>query len=715
MDPDLARFLALPAHRVHRLVEVAVGPLHELLALIPNSVECALLDSARAPGRCSYLTIGAELVVSATREPVLGRPDLTHVVVERGGRRWEKVTDPLSVLRAIFELRGRTDFPGSELVSGAIGYLGYELGRAFERLTDLDRAREVRPLRPPDLRFVFNDAIFIRDETTGSTRLSVIGRGGSIEEAEADAERRAAHFLSSISGPRTKLAPGSGSLVESSHARESYELMVDRVKEAILEGDVFEVCVTQQLSSRFAADGPAVCVYAKLRELSAAPYAAYLRFGDFETLSASPELFLSVGLDGVAISRPIKGTRPRGRTKEEDRELELELGTSIKDRAENVMIVDLVRNDLGRVCQPGSVEVPELCVVETHPTVFQLVSTVSGRLRPDADGLELIRACFPGGSMTGAPKIEAMKIIETLEPVERGIYSGALGYIDDRGNLQLSIVIRTLVRAGRRVSLGVGGAVVADSNPSDEYEESMVKARAPLFALGAALDEPRRAGPPAERNPVQARPAKTYPTNGTIRSGARVLILDHYDSFTYNLAQLVGRLTGALPRVARCDELSYSEILALDPTHVILSPGPGRGDDPGRLGVSFEVIRRFDGPILGVCLGLQAIGHAFGARVVRAPQPRHGKTSDIHHVGSGIYSGLPNPFSAMRYHSLVVSDLPEHLLLEAWTSDGIVMGLRHRDRPVQGVQFHPESVGTPLGELIVRRFLEVGISRNSRE
>jgi para-aminobenzoate synthetase component 1 len=200
-------------------------------------------------------------------------------------------------------------------------------------------------------------------------------------------------------------------------------------------------------------------------------------------VSSSPERFLRLGADRVAETRPIKGTRPRGASPAEDAALREDLARSEKDRAENVMIVDLARNDLGRVCRFHSVEVPELMVVEAYASVFQLVSTVRGALRDDVHPLDLVAACMPGGSMTGAPKVEAMRIIERLEPVKRGIYSGALGYLDFSGPLDLAMVIRTVVVQGGRAHLGVGGAVVADSDPGAEYDETMDKARALLAAL----------------------------------------------------------------------------------------------------------------------------------------------------------------------------------------------------------------------------------------
>jgi anthranilate/para-aminobenzoate synthase component I len=248
-------------------------------------------------------------------------------------------------------------------------------------------------------------------------------------------------------------------------------------------------------------EGSALALYRSLRRENPAPFAAYLELPDVCVVGSSPERFLKLAPDRGVESRPIKGTRPRGATPDRDAALAEALVTSPKDRAENLMIVDLVRNDLGRVCETGSVRVPELMQVEAYATVFQLVSTVVGRLRSDRDAVDLVRACFPPGSMTGAPKIAAMRIAGALEPVRRGIYSGAIGYLDVRGGLDLSVVIRSLLVKAGRAYLHVGGAVVADSDPRAEYEETLDKAR----ALRAALERARRG---ADRRETESRTRK---------------------------------------------------------------------------------------------------------------------------------------------------------------------------------------------------------------
>ena len=269
--------------------------------------------------------------------------------------------------------------------------------------------------------------------------------------------------------------------VRATFSEVEYCTAVEQCRQAILAGRVFEVCLTQRMEMDLPGSGWEL--YQVLRAVNPAPFASYLRLPGCEVVGASPERFLRLGTDRTVESRPIKGTRPRGRTAIEDARLRDELGNSEKDRAENVMIVDLVRSDLGRVCTIGSIRVPRLCAVESYATVHQLVSTVCGSLRPRSDALDLVQACFPGGSMTGAPKIEAMKLIDELEPRARGIYSGAVGYWDRRGGLDLCIVIRTLVCAGGKAYFGVGGAVTADSDPAAEYQESLDKACALIAAV----------------------------------------------------------------------------------------------------------------------------------------------------------------------------------------------------------------------------------------
>jgi para-aminobenzoate synthetase len=348
---------------------------------------------------------------------------------------------------------------------GWVGYLGYEL-KAECGSPNAHRSAH------PDAAMIFADRAVVFDHQEHHVYLLTLEDDGWIDEVEATL-----HGLTDNSAdpPVPDLGP-----LRLRHDRATYLELIAACQREITAGETYEVCLTNQL----VADGkldpwPS---YRRLRHANPEPFGALLRFGELSVLSASPERFLQVTADGVAESRPIKGTRPRGGTAEEDLALRQELAASVKDRAENLMIVDLVRNELGSVAELDGVGVATLFGVETHPTVHQLVSTVRARLRPDRTAVDAVRAAFPGGSMTGTPKLRTMEIIDRLEGGPRGVYSGALGYFSLSGAADLSIVIRTLVADGDQMSYGVGGAIIALSAPDDEVAETAVKAT-PLIRL----------------------------------------------------------------------------------------------------------------------------------------------------------------------------------------------------------------------------------------
>ena len=372
---------------------------------------------------------------------------------------------------------------------GAAGYFSYDLGRTFEKIP----SRAVDDLGTPDICLGFYDTVVAVDVRTGgatviSTGLPQRGLAG-LERAR----KRMAYVCGLLQGEpptrknpaRKRLAVETPGLV-SNFTPEAYMSMVKRGVEYIYDGDIFQVNLTQRFCAPQTVDTWEL--YTRLRKINPAPFAAYMPWKEIGIISASPERFLRVA-GGKVETRPIKGTRPRGRTPEEDEGLRRELLASEKDRAELMMIVDLERNDLGRVCRIGSVNVPELCRLEEYATVFHLVSTVEGRLRPDKDVTHLLAASFPGGSITGAPKIRAMEIIEELEPVRRGVYTGSIGYIGFDGRMDLNIVIRTILAAGGNFYFQVGGGITADSDPQKEYVESLDKARALVRALGLEKSE----------------------------------------------------------------------------------------------------------------------------------------------------------------------------------------------------------------------------------
>jgi para-aminobenzoate synthetase len=376
---------------------------------------------------------------------------------------------------------------------GYVGCLGYELkaqtcGQAAHRA------------QTPDAALLFADRMLAIDHRDGTCYLLALSFGGDDADAVAWLEETSG-LLRAL--PRAPAANGRShgspalvgmtdpeacDLLRARHDKPAYLDRIAACVEQIYEGESYEICLTNTISASVEIDP--VRAYAWLRQISPVPYGALLEFPDAAILCASPERFLSVRRDGLVESKPIKGTRPRGTSPAHDEALRRDLATHEKDRAENLMIVDLIRNDLNTVCEIGSVHVPKLFDVETYAPVHQLVSTIRGTLRADVSAVGCVRATFPGGSMTGAPKIRTMQIIDALEAGPRGFYSGALGWFSLSGAADLNIVIRTLTITPDEVSFGVGGAIVALSNAQDEYEETVVKSCAVVTAILAATADP---------------------------------------------------------------------------------------------------------------------------------------------------------------------------------------------------------------------------------
>jgi para-aminobenzoate synthetase component 1 len=378
--------------------------------------------------------------------------------------------DPLLLLRrhlAIDPACGG-DLP---FCGGAIGYFGYDLARRFERLPALVRDAE----RVPEMAIGIYDWAVVVDHLERRTFL--VGQG---RDPETDLKWDSlVHRFSAPPPERQRLPFRVTSPVVSNMSRERYGRAFRRLQRYIHDGDCYQVNLAQRFAA--AAAGDTWLAYQALRVMNPAPFAAYLSTPYARVLSASPERFLAVRGRRVE-TRPIKGTRARAGHPRLDAQRVEELRASEKDRAENVMIVDLLRNDLSKNCALGSVRVPRLFEVESYPTVHHLVSTVTGELRPGRDAIDLLRGCFPGGSITGAPKLRAMQIIEELEAQRRGVYCGAIGYIGFDGSMDTSIAIRTLVDSHGTIRFWAGGGIVADSKVDDEYQETFDKA-APMLKL----------------------------------------------------------------------------------------------------------------------------------------------------------------------------------------------------------------------------------------
>jgi para-aminobenzoate synthetase/4-amino-4-deoxychorismate lyase len=844
---------------------------------------------------------------------------------------------------------------------GWIGYLGYSAGG--------EALPPTGPRALPGWWFGYYDHVLHRERATGEWYFEALwteGRAAALQERYAELTRRAA-----AGSARTAqdYAFGTFRLVPSA---ERHQEAVRKAVEYIRAGDIFQANITLRIEADF--DGDPLDAFCQgVTELDP-PYAAFIGMsppgsGRAAVASLSPELFLR-RTGNTVTSKPIKGTARRAADATESDAQRAGLEASTKNRAENVMIVDLVRNDLSRVCLPGSVTVPVLLGAEPHPGVWHLVSTVTGTMSPGAGDGDLIRAAFPPGSVTGAPKVRALEVIDELETTAREAYTGAIGYRSPAAGLELNVAIRTFEFAAGKAWIGAGGGIVADSDPAGEYAECLIKATPLLKAIGARLDPGTPPAPATDRAALLPRPAagvftsllvtdgatrglaahlarleasvrdlygkdlpaslpadlarclaagspgrgpsgrlritvrpvggplqatvevvplppppaagvtptgiklspvtvpggigahkyrdrrllaelaawagtgqdqhlllidetgelletdranvfaviggvlltppadgrllpgtaraaalraardrgmligqkpltldelteatEVFVTNAVVgaapvaaigdrawspgpvtaalaaaltarpadapfappppasgavppaslaprepqgqhpavpgahRATARplVILVDNYDSFTFNLAHLLST-AGARVEVVRNDEVTAAQVAEADPVGVVISPGPCA---PAEAGISIDVVRQVSGaPILGICLGHQAIGAAFGARVIRAPSPMHGKAFPVIHDGHGVLAGLPSPFQATRYHSLIVDEatLPADLKITARTG-AIPMGVRHRTLPVEGVQFHPESILTPDGEQLIRNFM----------
>jgi para-aminobenzoate synthetase len=370
-------------------------------------------------------------------------------------------------------------------VGGFVGYLGYECK------ADCGSSNTHKSDVPDAVQMLANRVIAV-DHTTGRTYAMALCVGEEPDALEwlEQAERT---IRDALRAPTAELAatgtngdpPSQPVIFRPGRGREQYLADIARCQSALSAGESYEVCLTDQIHTDASPDPWQL--YRGLRRSNPAPFAAYLKLGEVAVVSSSPERFLSVDRERKVMARPIKGTAPRSADPVEDEATRKELQEDEKTFAEHLMIVDLLRNDLGRVCEVDSVRVPELMVIEQYATVHQMISNVVGTLEPGRSPIDCVRACFPGGSMTGAPKLRTMEIIDDIEREARGVYSGAIGYFGADGVVDLSIVIRTIVLRPGATTIGAGGAIVMQSDPEDEFEEILLKARAPMAAIARAV------------------------------------------------------------------------------------------------------------------------------------------------------------------------------------------------------------------------------------
>jgi anthranilate/para-aminobenzoate synthase component I len=483
--------------RLNRLSAPGVNPVTLVRALgLEGRAPVVLLDSAGGSARLArrhYLAWDPIFRLRVRRgvttvfpgDTAAGRPAAPHPAVVNAAEL--SSLPPFVGLRAATRLAALgsaldgVDFPEAVALFGLIAY---DAVRYLEKLPDTTRD----DLGMSDIDVFLPGKLLRHDIASGETLFA-----DRLSQTDADARREAERVAAAVAvaqrPTRTPLVGNDLPVFRANFTRREYEAAVARTREYVFAGDIFQANLSQRLDLCYTL--PSLRLYESLRVVNPSPFGGYLNLADYELISSSPERLVALGCDGWAETRPIAGTRPRGSRKPEDDELTQELNLDPKDRAEHIMLVDLERNDLGKVCSYGTVNVSELMANEYYSHVIHIVSNVRGRLHPNRDAVHLIEAMFPGGTITGCPKVRCMEIIDELETVRRGAYTGSFGWLAESA-LDMNIVIRTLVRVGDRLFLQVGGGVVADSVPSREYRETLHKATGMLRAVSASIVE--RAG-----------------------------------------------------------------------------------------------------------------------------------------------------------------------------------------------------------------------------
>ena len=566
--------------------------------------------------------------------------------------------DPLDFLYEVtHKSQHHSDLPFG---GGAIGFVGYDMISLYEEIGQLPEDT----IGTPDMHFFVYESYMVFDHKKEKIHIieDALYSNRSNEELEAALDQ----VLEELKIP----APNEFEDLDVSPLQfrphispQKFEEMVETARDLIRNGDMFQ-CV---LSQRFSAEvtGNPFDFYRNLRVTNPSNYLYFYDFGDYQIIGASPESLVSVK-NGIVTTNPIAGTRPRGANDEEDEALASDLLSDEKETAEHRMLVDLGRNDIGRIAETASVQVTKYMEVELFRYVMHLTSVVKGRLLPELTAMDALKATLPAGTVSGAPKIRAMKRIYELETEKRGIYAGAIGYLSATGDMDFAIAIRTMILKNKTAYVQAGAGIVYDSIAQNEYQETINKAKSMTRTM--------------------------------------ILLIDNYDSFTYNLAQYIGNF--AEVQVLRNDDSNlYEEATKAD--GLVFSPGPGWPADAGKME---EMIRDFAGkkPILGICLGHQAIAEVFGGKLGLAPKVMHGKQSQIRfETPSVLYQGIEDNRPVMRYHSILIEEMPEEFEVTARsTDDQAIMGIQHKTLPIYGLQYHPESIGTPDGLSSIQNFIE---------
>ena len=434
----------------------------ELFHAIQDEPYSFLLDSSMESeklGRYTFMGCSPFLVFKSKNQ---------NITIEENNVIRSLIANPFDILKELMEKYKAEDRSNIPFLGGAVGYFAYDMCHNVEKLP----RSAVDDVKIPDCCFGFYDSIIAIDHYRKDTYIISNGinekPGNLVEELKSKLGNITALSLENKQGAAC-------SEIQSNFSKEDYLKAVQRVKDYIRTGDIYQANLTQRFKCN--TEESPFSIYSRLRRLNPAPFACYMNFGEGHILSSSPERFLKIR-ENMIETRPIKGTRPRGRTAEEDKANKAELLSSEKDKSELLMIVDLERNDLGKVSKTGTVKVPELFYPEEYATVHHLVATVTGEMQDDINSIDVIKAAFPGGSITGAPKIRAMEIIDELEPTQRNIYTGSIGYLGFNGSIDLNIAIRTIVMKEGTAFFQAGGGIVWDSNPELEYEETLHKAKA---------------------------------------------------------------------------------------------------------------------------------------------------------------------------------------------------------------------------------------------
>ena len=481
--PDFATFTSLAAQGnlipVYREIMADLDTPVSAFRKIDDGRYSFLLESIEGGEKWARYTF----LGSSPSEVIRSRGNTVEVLTEEGAVRREEVSDPLAFVRDYLKRFTPVAIPGiPRFFGGAVGYLGYDMVRYFENLPTAKPA----VIGAYDSYFVITDTIVIFDNVRQKIKVvsnAHLDTGKTVQAAYEEATAKIDAIIGRLKGtlpPQVDKPAAQRVAFSSNVTREEFEEAVVKAKEYVRAGDIIQVVLSQRFSGELTVDP--LDIYRVLRTLNPSPYMFFLRLDDTLVVGASPEVM--VRKEGrKAELRPIAGTRPRGATADEDERLEQELLDDPKERAEHVMLVDLGRNDLGRVCRTGTVRVSELMVVERYSHVMHIVSNVQGELEEGKDAFDVVRAAFPAGTLSGAPKVRAMEIIDELESLRREIYGGAVGYFSFSGNMDMAIAIRTLVVKDGKVHLQAGAGIVADSDPAAEYRETVNKAMAVVKAI----------------------------------------------------------------------------------------------------------------------------------------------------------------------------------------------------------------------------------------